>query len=307
MSRTLEKHFFAGDSSKGPETELHHCEVSNLRDDVDAALKRHHKWDGSCIGLIGLWTSSDNLRVHGGSFFTRGKITDGEHRFNCSDIWPEAHVNTTLTINVATCNNFTFNAGGLHSNFLASSDVTFTCHELRSGAAPAHILPANFSKFNIGDFCIRMICHLSRSSSGKRGVILRYTIALYPGKGADLTRVVNEQGPSWPGIKITTGKFPLGPTPKNKWGCPILPFIIPGTPFSTLPRGPSGDKLKRAIDNIMSSAGAAETVKNVAALQEKWANLRANPEANVAKPPSITWPAPAAEPTNTGRKHRSFP
>jgi len=65
MSRTLEKHFFAGDFSKGPETELHHCEVSNLRDDVDAVLKKHHKWDGSCIGLIGLWTSADNLRVHG--------------------------------------------------------------------------------------------------------------------------------------------------------------------------------------------------------------------------------------------------
>jgi hypothetical protein len=120
MSRTLEKHFFAGDYSKGPESELHHCEVNNLRDNVDAALKKYHKWDGSGIGLIGLWTSPDNLRVHGGSFFTRGKIADGEHRFNCTDIWPEAHVNTTITINVSSCNNFTFNSGGLHSDFLAS-------------------------------------------------------------------------------------------------------------------------------------------------------------------------------------------
>jgi hypothetical protein len=231
MSRTLEKHFFAGDYSKGPESEPHHCEVNNLRDDVDAALKKYHKWDGSGVGLIGLWTSPDNLRVHGGSFFTRGKIADGEHRFNCTDIWPEAHVNTTITINVSSCNNFTFNSGGLHSDFLASGEVPFTCHEIRSGAAPAHILPANFSKFNIGDFCIRMICHLSRSSSGKRGVILRHTIALYPGKGADLTRVANEQGPSWPGIKVMSGEFPLDPPPKTSGAVQFSHLSSQGPPL----------------------------------------------------------------------------
>ena len=301
MARTLEKHFFAGDCDRGPEAELHLTEVRNLHEDVDAALKKHFKWDGSGIGLVGLITSLDNKRVDGGRFFTRGRITDGDRRFNCTEIWPQAHINTTITILIKTCNNFTFESGSLHSDFLESSQVNFTCHELRSGQQPTHILPINFHKWRIGDFCLRMICHLSRNSSSKKGVILRYTIILYPGGIDDLTRRPEEQGPSWPGIKVATGEMPLGPSPKFRWKCPILPFIIPSTPFIQLAIAPTGDRLRRAIGNILASAGAPETTKNITLLMEKWNAMRDNPETNTTKPPSVVWPTPSVEPENPGR------
>lgn len=303
MSRILEKHFFSGETDRGPESELHLLEVSNFETDADAVLKKHFKWDGSCIGLIGLRTSADNMRIDGGQFFTRGKITEGERKFNCTDIWPAAHINTTINITVATSNDFAFSAGGLHSDFLPSSQVTFTCHELRSGQQAIHILPANYGKWKIGDFCLRMVCHLSRSSSSKRGVVLRHTILLYPGSRDELTASDREQGPSWPGIKVASGEFPLGPPPRHRWRCPILPFIIPARPFSQLARAPTGDRLRRAIGNILASAGAPEAVKNAAALHEKWSALRANPDTNVAKTPGIVWPPPTAEPENPGRKY----
>jgi hypothetical protein len=302
MTRTLERHFFAGDSDRGPEEELHLTEVRNLQEDVDAALAKHFKWKGTGIGLIGLFTSADNARVDGGQFVVRGKISDGEKRFNCTDLWTSAHINTTITVLVNSCNDFVFNFGGLHSDFLDSSQVNFTCHELKSGQQPTHILPVNFAKWGIGEFCLRMVCHLSRNSSSKKGVVIRYTIILYPGSIESLTQAAGEQGPSWPGIKVTSGEMPLGPSPRQRWKCPILPFIIPAIPFSQRASAPTGDRLRRAISFILSSAGAPETVKNAAALLEKWTALRANPETNFTKKPSCVWPAPTAEPENPGRR-----
>ena len=100
---------------------------------------------------------------------------------------------------------------------------------------------------------------------------------------------------SWLAVSYT-----LGPRPTEKWGCLNLPIIRSSLPFSHNPAAPSGDRLRRAIGNIMSRAGAHDGRSNGNSVREKWARLRKNPEENTTKDPALVWPPPSQEPEISG-------
>lgn len=166
--------------------------------------------------------------------------------------------------------------------------------------------PSNYNKAGIGEFALRIVAQISRSSSGKKGVMMKYAVLLYPGSISALTANAGEQGPSWPGIKLSSGEFPMGPRPTAKWGCPVLPFIRISNPLNENSTIPPGDRLRRAIGNIMVRAGAHDGRSSGHSLREKWEKLRRQPEENTTKEPSVTWPPPEPEPAISGKKFARF-
>ena len=256
-------------------------------------------YTGEAVGLCGLWTTTDNRRVENAIFFIRGRLDQDTHRLDACSIWEEADQNCVLQIKLPTADAFNFSEGGLYSDFLPSSKVDFEFRKLQQGSDPIILPTDSYSKAGIGEFSLRMICQLSRASTIKKGVILRYTLLLYPGSVSALTTNPGEQGPSWPGIRLANGEIPLGPRPSAKWGCPILPILRCATPLSVDPTAPSGPRLRRAIDNVMSRAGDHDGRSNGHRMREKWEKLRGKPE-DKTKEPAITWPPPSAEPEITG-------
>jgi hypothetical protein len=297
----LDASLFLGGAGKGPEADFRKIEVGNFQEDVDKVLTHYFKWKGDAIGLVGITTSKDNQRVDGATFFVRGKFKETTHKLNAEAIWETADPNCVIQLHLPSASQFRFVAGGLYSDFLPASHLQYQCEALQHGKPTTIIKPSDYNEAGVEDFALRMVCQLSRNSSAKKGILLRYAILLYPGSLTALTSRPTEQGPSWPGIKIASGEMPLGPKPTKPWGCPILPIIKTGTLFAKDSAAPSGDQLKRAIGNVMTEAGAHDGRSNGSSLREKWARLRQYPAENKTVEPSLTWPPPDPEPDNSGR------
>jgi len=254
----LDASLFSGETDRGPEAELRHTEVSNFQEGVNTALTKNFKWNGKAMGIIGLTTGRNNLTVEDGRFIIRGTFTEAAHKLDASAIWEEADPECFINLKLPKGDVFTFSEGGLYSDFIPSSQLKFQCLAMQSNKELVTIAPADYTEAGVGEFAVRIICQISRASTAKKGVMMRYVIQLYPGSLAALTGTRGEQGPSWPGIKIGSGEFPLGPKPRLAWRCPILPFIKAGTPFTENPVAPSGDRLRRAISSIMNLSGKAQ-------------------------------------------------
>jgi hypothetical protein len=180
-----------------------------------------------------------------------------------------------------------FEEGGLWSDLVPSSRVTHTFHN----NANEVVLADQRARLGVSDFCIRMVCHIDGSSNGRKGVLLRFHILLFPAAAAELEDTPESKFPGWPGLLLCDGSIPLGPKPSTAWGCPIIPFIQPATPFAELPAAPSGERLRAAVAAVMRKAGQPDIMANGATTIAKWAVIRANPRALANNQPRTTWPA----------------
>jgi hypothetical protein len=104
----LDKSLFTGDSE--PPDDIGKFEVANLGARVDSILKKTG-WSSTAHGCIGLYLSSDNLRVINGQFFMRGALEERDVKMRSSKIWAEADLNTTITIRIPAADSFRFSAG----------------------------------------------------------------------------------------------------------------------------------------------------------------------------------------------------
>jgi hypothetical protein len=132
-------------------------------------------------------------------------------------------------------------------------------------------------RLGIGDFCARMVCQIDGTSNGRKGVILRYHIFLFPVKADDLQESPECQYAGWPGVRIAEGTMPIGPKPTELWRCPCVPFIRPGAPYSEIPSVPASDRLRAAIAAIMRNSGQPDLVETGFQAITKWDRIRANP------------------------------
>jgi hypothetical protein len=145
-------------------------------------------------------------------------------------------------------------------------------------------------RLGIGDFCARMVCQIDGTSNGRKGVILRYHILLFPVNADDLQESPECRYAGWPGIRIAEGTMPFGPKPTEPWRCPCVPFIRPGAPYSEIPSVPASDRLRAAIAAIMRNSGQPDLVETGFQAITKWDRIRANPREMVNIFPNITWP-----------------
>lgn len=295
-SRTL----FEGADEINPD-ELGLVEVNNFNSNIDKVLRDHYKWQGKAVATIGLSLSPDNSKVTNGFFIVRGNIDLKEIKFACSHIWPECTTDATLAVSFPSANIFIFEEGGLWSNIVPASSIVHSYHS-RDGSM---MLGDERERHNIGEFSARMICQLSSTSQGRRGIVIKYMIVIFPSSADELASSPESRMPGWPGLKVGEGTFPLAPRPRNAWRCPVIPFIRPGAPFTEIPMAPTSNRLRAAISAIMRKAGQPDNLRSGANVLEKWEQIRMNPRIVTLNDPLIIWPQAAPVLETQGKNHCS--
>ena len=299
----MDKKLFAGADAYDPE-ELAKGEVSNFTSDFAIKLKAF-RWDGfSKCCSVGLALSPDNRRVEKGVLLVRGNL-DEKLTIEANKIWPEAKSGVGLVLKLRAGELFTFSEGDLGSDIVDQAQVEHGFYKHVEGTTPTPILDADHREEGIGGFCMRMTCVLSNNSSAKSGVILKYTIVLFPSsKEALLDQYDLAQSAAWPGLRVTDGYLPLLPRPGKNWGCPVIPFIKPGGPLEEVTTVPSPEGLRRAIACMMAKTIIAETARSGAALTTRWRLLASNPGELQVRQGELTWPAASISPPELGEYKR---
>jgi len=275
---------FSGGDNVSPD-DLGKVEVDNFSTAVDVALRDGFQWDGKAIGAVALTLNHDNSKVECGFFITRGDTNLSEFRAPCDQIWQGGPSDVTLAIRVNSLNPFNFPDGGLWS------DLT-PCEKFRHHFFDSENTPIleGYADMGIGDFCLRLVCQPSSKSSGRKGVIFKYTILLFPASIEALSDYAESKFPGFPGLKVGDGHFPVGPAPSAKWRCPIIPFIRPGTPFAENSNAPASNRLRYTISSVLRSTRQPDIARSCASLASKWERIRANPQELATNPPATTWP-----------------
>lgn len=297
MPDVISSSLFSGTEKINPD-DLGITEVSNFSTKVDSCLREHFKSQGKATGGIGLCLSPDNTKVVAGSFFVRGNLDIKEVKFHCNHIWPDSPKDVHIVINFPSADMFTFDEGGLYSDPLPSSSIVHSFHT-RDGSV---LLADAREILHIGDFSARIICQLSSTSNSKKGIMLKYMIIIFPCSADKLQDSPESRFPGWPGLKVAEGTFPLGPRPSTPWGCPIVPFIRPGAPYTEIPMAPSSRRLRAAISTIMRKTSQPDALRSGAHVLDKWERIRSNPRSISTAPALVTWPEVIMEPDPPGRK-----
>jgi hypothetical protein len=186
---------------------------------------------------------------------------------------------------------FTFSEGGLTSDIVPSDRLDFTLYAKGDSGPPTVILEAEYGEYGISDFCTRMVCNISRASSAKEGVVIKYTVLLFPmGKEALLKKFEMAQSAAWPGFPVLEGEFPLLVRATTPWGCPIMPLLLTGTNLEQQPHLPTSNEMRAAIGAIMNNAVTAEVSKSAKNLTARWRKIAAGPDELVAKKGPMEWP-----------------
>ncbi len=63
----------------------------------------------------------------------------------------------------------------------------------------------------ISDFCLRLVCQPSSTSSGRRGVICKYTVLLFPASAPELANTAESQSARLPRAQDRQRPLPAGP------------------------------------------------------------------------------------------------
>jgi hypothetical protein len=296
MPDLASKTLFSGGSAIHP-TDLGNSEVTNFNTSVDARLREQYKWKGQALGAVGLTLSADNEKVMSGQFITRGMTKFKELRFPCRTLWPDCNPEIVLSVNIPALDIFTFEQGGLWSELVPSVRIVHSFHKPDSSV----VLADERRAAGVGDFSARMVCQISSTSDGRKGIVVKFVILLFPASAEELNDAPETQLPGWPGIKAYEGTFGVVPKPTVPWQCPILPFVRPGVPFSELAMAPSGDKIRWAVAAIMRKCGQPVALGDGRAVLERWQQIRLNPRLADMITPITTWPAVILAPEPEGK------
>jgi len=254
-------------------------------------------WDGSPVATVCLTTSTDGARVANGAFAIWGRLSEETITFPASKLWEGTARGTTLNIRNLTGQSFRFSGGQLHSEHL--DHTALDCNFSR-GAQP--ILPADWAENNVGEFTLRVVAHLDKTSNKCANPRIKFTVLANPGSADQLANMSERtQHVAWPGIKILEGQvqlFPLGT--ETQWGCPLLPLICTRDRAEGVNAFPSGQHLRFTIAEVMRTAALPTACTARGALLEKGQETLDGEEEPEARAPTVTWPAAERPPIDQG-------
>jgi hypothetical protein len=289
----LDKTLFDGQHALDPYIREKECK--NFTSDAEEILKERG-WDGKIAGCIGLKLSSDNGKVENGIFLVKGSLCEDWIQINAKKIWPDMDNSVSLFLRFPNAEIFKFSDGGLTSDIVAQDEVDHGVFIVCEGRTPTPILEASYEEWGVGDFSLRMLCVLSKNSSATNGVLVKFTVLLFPeSKQHLLENYEMAQSAAWPGVRVAEGEFQLLPKPAAKWRCPVSPLIMPGTSFIVTHRMPAPDEVRAAIAAIMSRTCLPEIGRTGAAVVARWKRVAERAEELVVKPGTVTWPKTAQQ------------
>lgn len=295
----LNKNLFLGEEDFDP-GEMGKGVVRNFTSEVATKLKSFN-WDGvKACGCVGLSLSTDNKRVEKGMFLVRGRLEDKEMTAEANKIWAETDSTVSLTIKFPAGDIFEFTEGDLASDLVPQDNVFHGFFKTVEGRPPQPVLEAEYEELGIGNFCLRMTCTLSEESTVRTGVLVKYTILLFPASKKHLLDTFElAQSAAWPGMRLTEGLLQLLPIPEKLWKCPVIPLLLPGQagPMTSFPTAAA---LRHAVATMMGKTVVPETARSGPAVLNKWKRLVSNPEELRSETGAVTWPKPSQPPSAQG-------
>jgi len=293
----LPKTLFAG-SENISDADKKKIFVNNFSESIETVLCEF-LWEGKAAGTIGLTLSEDGKKVESGRFLTRGVLEARSIKMAASNIWADADESLILTIKLPRAEIFKFSEGGLYSQYVDEDSVSHSLHMVKEGETPVPILQGEKKEWSIGSFCLRQICHVSKNSTARGGVILTWVVLIFPRAKEQLLGASDlTSSPSWPGLRLISGEMPLMPRPTKAWKCPVLPLLRSNNEDR---RTPSGGALRHAIGAILQKTSGADIMKDAHHLNAKWTSIADNPLDFTEKAVPITWPTQPEPEPETGK------
>jgi len=269
----------------------------DLGREVNSVLGRHG-WQGNKAAGVAVELTADNGGVARAQFFLRGRLSEQIGSVAATKIWEKADKTVMLAISFPPGDDFNFASGTLASEYLPGEEVKVVCS--KDGEA---LLPANFGAHGIGDFCMRAVAYIDKSSNSAAGPKVKYTIMMYPATEEEmLERSDLAADVSWPGVKVLEGQAELAPQALPEgWGCPLLPVVVPGADPAAAPISVSGAELRFAIAKVMATARLPTPCASASSMAKKWNKLQQDPNSAEERMPSIVWPTPARPAAQEGK------
>jgi hypothetical protein len=164
------------------------------------------------------------------------------------------------------------------------------------------VLEAEYQEYGIGEFCLRLVCNVLKNSSVRDGVMIKYTLLLFPlGRERLLEKFPAAKEAAWPGLVMLEGECMLLAQPSAAWGSPAWPLLLTGTALERQAQLSDGDELRAAMGAVMANAAAPESSRAVKSLLTRWRKLAASPEELVPKKAAMEWPKPQQRPNEAGK------
>jgi len=296
----LDPNFFGGQeniSDNDWETAI----VQNLDKAVRDRLKEKGWVETETCCSIGLTLGADNQAVEHSQFMVSGPVETKTLVMDGQKLWPEADAKIQLAITLKKGELFRFSAGGLSSDIIGQEEVEHGIFAMEEGKQPAPIMPADYEDWGVGHFSIRMLCVLSKNSGTRNGIIVKYTVIIFPeGRDELLGRYEAAQSPAWPGFRLAEGYMPLLPRATTAWKCPVIPFVVTDARAEETGSRPASAELRRAVAATMGAAVKAATARTAASLATKWTRLLTNPGELVEAPGDLRWPPAQIPPQDEG-------
>ena len=165
-------------------------------------------WEGQIVGAVVLQLSVDGSMVTSGQFLMRGELAKEVIKVKVDKLWEKAGKDIVLSFSMPRAEEFSFPGGLMTSEYLASTSIRATF--IRGETV---IPEADWAEERIGNFSLRIICHLGKTSNGTTGPHLKYTVLLFPYSPAELEELSDVmQSTSWPGIRVLEGQCGFFPT-----------------------------------------------------------------------------------------------
>lgn len=247
-------------------------------------------WRKKLSGVIVLNLSNDNERVERGSFSIAGEyLSKDPIQFQAKKLWPEADEDVYLSLDLSSTDFLSF-LQTLVSDYI-DSEVLVHSFILKDNDTQEVIPAADFVEYGIRGFCIRGYIVPTASYA-------RLHLLLYPESKTSILAHALGENPKWPGFLLWEGQFNLFPASslkKLKWGCPILPLVIPGASLDVLATFPPELEMLSAITALMRSAIVPHTFKSGTELRAKYASLDSDGAGSLDNGGLISiWPRPRA-------------
>jgi hypothetical protein len=298
----LPKNLFLGTKNDIGDNDKKKIKVNNFADSIETVLG-DFGWDNKAAGTIGLTLSNDNKKIESGKFITWGILQDKILKIPAHHIWDSADESIILSIRLTRAETFTFREGGLYSQYVDEQAIAHNFYDMVEGQQPVPILEQEKGERQIGKFCLRQVCQVSRSSSVKNGgVVISYVVLIYPTSKDQLLQGSElATSPSFPGLELCSGTMQLLPRPTTPWGCPVLPLLRASFDDSTMPNSVA---LRHAIGAVMTKTGSPDVVKDVSSLLNQWDSIANQPDLFMEAAPFTTWPEQPEPETDTGKKNK---
>ena len=250
-------------------------------------------WEGQLVSVAGLTISQDGNIVQNARFLARGQLSSTPVPVKAANLWEGVPENIMLHVTVPDCTNFQFSGGELCSDYLPQAAVKYVVTR-----EDQPVLPTEWEQLKIGEFSLRLIAHLGKTSNGRGGPHFRLSVLMFPysvDQLADLSDAT--QSVSWPGLSILEGKSELFPRPPlGFWGCPVFPLLNVQDRAAGCTNLPTAAHLRHGIAELMGAAALPTACKSRAGLKKHMDAMVDDPEASEPSPPTVTWP-PAPRPT----------